>query len=248
MKNYVVWLLCCGCIIVGTLLFIRLYQRTPVDQGNTMLKNESGAIIYQLPTLPYAYDALEPYIDANTMEIHYTKHHQTYINKLNEALAKHPQWQAVPLEELLQRLSEVPDDIRTAVRNHGGGHANHTFFWQCMSPDAQKEPGANVAKAIDAAFGSFEAFKKKFNEAAVSVFGSGWAWLVMDKDKNLKVIATANQDSPLSQGLTPLLGLDVWEHAYYLKYQNRRPEYIDGWWNVVNWEFVEQNYTAAAGK
>lgn len=219
-----------------------------LEQGNDMPNNESQAIVYELPKLPYAYDALEPYIDAKTMEIHYTKHHQAYITKLNDALAKHPEWQKVPLQELLQRLSEVPEDIRMAVRNQGGGHANHSFFWPCMTPKAKNAPGAALAKAIDTSFGSLDEFKKKFNEAAVSVFGSGWAWLVMGPDKKLKVIATSNQDSPLMQGLTPLLGLDVWEHAYYLKYQNRRPEYIDGWWHVVNWDFVEQNYTAAAGK
>lgn len=219
-----------------------------VRQGIIMMQSEKNMIYeYSLPKLPYAYDALEPHIDAKTMEIHYTKHHQAYVNKLNEALAKHAAWQKVPLYELLQRINEVPEDIRTAVRNHGGGHANHTFFWQCMTPNAPKAPEGALLAAITKAFGSYDEFKKQFNAAAVSVFGSGWAWLVMDAHKNLKVIATPNQDSPISQGLIPLLGLDVWEHAYYLKYQNRRPEYIDGWWNVVNWKFVEQNYAAVAG-
>jgi Fe-Mn family superoxide dismutase len=219
-----------------------------LNQGKNMMQSEKNMVYeYSLPPLPYAYDALEPYIDARTMEIHYTKHHQTYVNKLNEALAKHSAWQNVSLYDLLQRINEVPEDIRAAVRNHGGGHANHTFFWQCMTPKVQ-EPSAHLLEAINKTFSSLEDFKKQFNAAAVSVFGSGWAWLVLDQHKNLKVVATPNQDSPISQGLVPLLGLDVWEHAYYLKYQNRRPEYIDGWWNVVNWDFVEQNYTAAAGK
>ena len=204
------------------------------------------AIIYELPKLPYAYDALEPYIDAKTMEIHYTKHHQGYVNKLNEALAKYPEWQAISLPELLERLNEVPEDILIAVRNQGGGHSNHSFFWQCMR-SARKDnvPSDAFKKVLEENFGSMDEFKKQFNQAAVSVFGSGWAWLVRDVSDKLKVIATPNQDSPLMNGYTPLLGLDVWEHAYYLKYQNRRPEYIDGWWNVVNWDFVEQNY---AGK
>ena len=235
-------------IVIAVVIMIAIVAVIFLAQRAYMSKIESKKIIYELPVLGYAYDALEPYIDAKTMEIHYIKHHQTYINKLNEALAKHPQWQEVPLDELLQRLSEIPEDIRTAVRNHGGGHANHTFFWQCMTPKASKAPSGKLAQEIDNTFGSFDEFKKKFNEAAVSVFGSGWAWLVIDSNKKLKVIATPNQDSPLSLGMIPLLGLDVWEHAYYLKYQNRRPEYIDGWWNVVHWNFVEQQFNAASGK
>jgi superoxide dismutase, Fe-Mn family len=243
MKKYVY-----GLIILVLAGVMALFWFTYINwsKGICMKKTESvqsgKAIIYELPKLPYAYDALEPYIDAKTMEIHYTKHHQSYINKLNEALAKHPQWQAVPLDQLLQRLNEIPEDIRMAVRNQGGGTINHTFFWQCMTPNAQKNPSKNFMTILENNFESFEGFKKKFNDAAVAVFGSGWAWLVQDQDKKLKVISTPNQDSPLMQGFKPLLGLDVWEHAYYLKYQNRRPEYIDGWWNVVNWNFVEQNY------
>jgi len=245
MKKYAIGILVLGAIFA--LLFITL-KLDFFKRGVAMLSSKfssHAAIVYELPKLPYAYDALEPYIDAKTMEIHYTKHHQAYITKLNEALAKHPEWQKVPLHDLLTRINEVPEDIRTAVRNQGGGTLNHTFFWQCMTPNASKTPSKEFLAVLDKNFGSFDEFKKQFNAAAVSVFGSGWAWLVIDTDKKLKVIATHNQDSPISDGLTPLLGLDVWEHAYYLKYQNRRPEYIDGWWNVVNWNFVEQNYGAS---
>lgn len=225
--------------------YLYMMKKNTIHEGFSMKTESNGA--YVLPPLPYAYNALEPYIDAQTMEIHYTKHHQAYINKLNEALAKHPELQKVPLHELLQTLEKVPADIRTAVRNQGGGTINHAFFWHCMRPNARKEPSEKLMNALVENFGSFDAFKKKFTDAAVSVFGSGWAWLVVEKNNKLQVIALPNQDSPLSQGFVPLLGLDVWEHAYYLKYQNRRPEYIDGWWNVVNWDFVEQNYKAANG-
>jgi Fe-Mn family superoxide dismutase len=199
---------------------------------------------YELPKLPYSYDALEPYIDARTMEIHYTKHHQTYVNKLNEALDKHPEIADRPLEALLADLDAVPEDIRTAVRNHGGGHWNHSFFWTVMGPAAASAaagPGGAVGGAIDKTFGSFPSFKEEFTKAASGVFGSGWAWLVMDENGKLAVAYTPNQDSPLAKHQKPLLCLDVWEHAYYLKYQNRRPEYIDNWWNVVNWAAVEKN-------
>lgn len=201
---------------------------------------------YELPALPYAYDALEPYIDAKTMEIHYTKHHQAYVNKLNEALEKHPEMADKPLEELLGNLTAVPEDIRTAVRNHGGGHINHSFFWTIMgpaAPDAGKEPTGRVASEIAAAFGDFAQFKEKFAAAAAGVFGSGWAWLVADKDGKLVITSTPNQDSPLMNQQTPVLGLDVWEHAYYLKYQNKRPDYIDAWWSVVNWPAVEERFS-----
>ena len=201
---------------------------------------------YELPKLPYAYDALEPYIDARTMEIHYTKHHQTYVNKLNEALDKHPEIAGKPLEELLANLDAVPEDIRTAVRNHGGGHWNHSFFWTVMGPaaagGAAAGPGGAVSDAINKTFGDFSSFKEEFTKAASGVFGSGWAWLVMNKDGTLAVTSTPNQDSPLSKNQKPLLCLDVWEHAYYLKYQNRRPDYIDAWWNVVNWDAVGENW------
>jgi len=202
---------------------------------------------YELPKLPYAYDALEPYIDARTMELHYTKHHQTYVNKLNEALEKHPEIADKPLEELLGNLGGVPEDIRAAVRNHGGGHANHSFFWTIMGPvstvagGAAHEPSGHLASEIKTAFGDFAQFKEAFTKAAAGVFGSGWAWLVVDKDGKLVVISTANQDSPLTNQQKPVLGLDVWEHAYYLKYQNKRPDYIDAWWNVVNWAAVGEN-------
>ncbi len=200
---------------------------------------------HELPTLPYPYDALEPYIDARTMEIHHTKHHQGYVNKLNAALEKYPDLQNVPLEDLLRNIASVPEDIRTAVRNNGGGHANHSLFWTVMGPNGGGAPTGELAAAINEAFGSFEAFKEAFSTAAATRFGSGWAWLVVDAFGNLKVYSTPNQDSPYMDGFTPILGLDVWEHAYYLKYQNRRPEYIQNWWNVVNWAEVARRYEAA---
>ncbi len=201
---------------------------------------------YELPKLPYAYDALEPYIDARTMEIHYTKHHQTYVNKLNEALDKHPEIADKPLEELLANLDAVPEDIRGAVRNHGGGHLNHSFFWTIMGPRASGSDNAPIgamADGIASAFGNFATFKEEFTKAAAGVFGSGWAWLVVDADGKLAVTSTPNQDSPLSKHQKPLLGLDVWEHAYYLKYQNMRPDYINAWWSVVNWKSVNEKYS-----
>ena len=196
---------------------------------------------FELPKLPYAYDALEPHIDARTMEIHHTKHHQVYIDKLNTALEKYPDLQQKSIEDILQNLSDVPEDIRTAARNSGGGHANHSLFWTVMSPDGG-EPGGDLGKAIDTAFGSFADFKQQLSDAAATQFGSGWAWLVVDADQQVKIISTANQDSPLSDGLTPILGLDVWEHAYYLKYQNKRQNYIAAFWNIVNWEEVQRRY------
>ena len=202
---------------------------------------------YELPKLPYSYDSLEPYIDAKTMEIHYTKHHQTYVTKLNEALDKHPEIADKPLEELLANLDTVPEDIRTAIRNHGGGHSNHSFFWTIMGanmPNFGKAPGDGVAAAITAAFGDFEKFKEEFAKAASGVFGSGWAWLVIDSDGKLVVTSTPNQDCPLMKHQKPVLGLDVWEHAYYLKYQNKRPDYIEAWWNVVNWDAVNEKFKA----
>jgi Fe-Mn family superoxide dismutase len=200
---------------------------------------------YTLSSLPYAYDALEPYIDARTMEIHHTKHHAGYVNNLNAALEKHPRLQDVPLESLLRHLQSVPEDIRIAVRNNGGGHLNHTLFWSVMSPDGGGAPTGDLARAIDETFGSFDAFKERFSTAAATRFGSGWAWLALDAFGQLIVYSTPNQDSPYIDGYIPLLGLDVWEHAYYLKYQNRRPEYIQNWWNVVHWEAVAENYAKA---
>lgn len=200
---------------------------------------------HALPDLPYPHDALEPYIDAQTMQIHHGKHHATYVNNLNAALEKYPELQNKSVEELLKDINSVPEDIRTAVRNNGGGHHNHSLFWRIMGPNKGGEPTGALADAINKAFGSFAAFKEEFTKAATTRFGSGWAWLVVDKDGNLKVISTPNQDSPLMEGLTPILGLDVWEHAYYLKYQNRRPEYIENFWNVVNWAAVKEHYDKA---
>lgn len=200
---------------------------------------------HTLPPLPYAYDALEPYIDALTMEIHHTKHHATYVNNLNAALDKHPELHEVPLEVLLRNLESVPEDIRVAVRNNGGGHANHSLFWTVMKSGGGGEPTGELAEAIQATFGSFAAFKEKFSQAAATRFGSGWAWLVVNAFGKLEVYSTPNQDSPLMEGKTPILGLDVWEHAYYLKYQNRRPDYIAAWWNVVNWDEVACRYAEA---
>jgi len=206
--------------------------------------------MFQLPKLNYEFNALEPHIDAKTMEIHYTKHHQTYVDKLNEALGKHPELfeksslrQAQDkLESLLSNLEAVPENIRLAVRNHGGGHFNHSLFWSIMTPNAAGEPTGELKVAIEKDFGSFIAFKEQFSKVAVSHFGSGWAWLAKDKDGKLVIFSLSNQDCPLSQGLKPVLGLDLWEHAYYLKYQNRRAEYIEAWWNVVNWQKVGENY------
>jgi superoxide dismutase, Fe-Mn family len=199
---------------------------------------------HELPKLPYAYDALEPHIDARTMEIHHTKHHQGYVNNLNAALEKAPNLQKTSLEELLRGIATVPEAIRTAVRNHGGGHANHTLFWQVMAPKAGGAPTGKLADALTKTFGGVEAFKEQFGAAAGSRFGSGWAWLVVH-DGKLAVESTANQDSPIMEGKTPILGLDVWEHAYYLHYQNRRPDYLAAWWNVVNWDKVAARYEGA---
>ena len=200
---------------------------------------------YEVPALAYDYSALEPHIDEQTMRIHHDKHHQAYVDKANAAL-EGTEWADKPVEEVLQNLDQLPDDKRTAVRNNGGGHANHTFFWQIMSPDGGGEPSGDLASAIDEAFGGFDDFRSKFAEAGVNRFGSGWAWLVHD-GSGLAVLSTANQDTPVSDGQTPLLGLDVWEHAYYLKYQNKRPDYIEAWWNVVNWDEVAKRLGAAAG-
>jgi Fe-Mn family superoxide dismutase len=201
---------------------------------------------FQLPDLPYAHNALEPHIDARTIEIHHQKHHGTYVSKLNEAIAKHPEWQGKGIEEILRGIDTVPDDIRTAVRNNGGGHANHTLFWEIMGPNAGGEPGGSIGEAIRTAFGDFASFREKFAAAGVGRFGSGWVWLVVGGARGVDLIDLPNQDSPYMQGLTPILGLDVWEHAYYLNYQNRRPDYIKAWWNVVNWSAVEERFQAAS--
>lgn len=199
---------------------------------------------YTLPDLPYAYDALEPYIDVETMHLHHDKHHNTYVTNLNAAIEKHPELGEKSVEDLIADMDSIPEDIRTAVRNNGGGHANHSFFWQIMAPNAGGAPTGDVKEAIDAAFGSFDKLKEEFKTAATGRFGSGWAWLVLNNGK-LEVTSTANQDSPLMEGKTPVLGLDVWEHAYYLKYKNVRPDYIEAFWNVVNWDEVNKRFSAA---
>ena len=201
-------------------------------------------MLHKLPELSYGYDALEPYFDKPTMEIHHTKHHQTYVDKLNAALEGHADLQNKEVEDLLRDLEAVPDSIRTAVRNHGGGHFNHSFFWPMLRKETSF--GGDVAQAINSAFGGFDNFKDKFSNAAALLFGSGWAWLVWSNNE-LRVMTTPNQDNPLSQGKTPILGIDVWEHAYYLKYQNRRPEYINAFFNVVNWDKVNEYFKAAKG-
>jgi Fe-Mn family superoxide dismutase len=204
---------------------------------------------YELPQLPYAYDALEPHIDQQTMHLHHEKHHNTYVTNLNNALSKHPQADPGNLEELLANIDSLPQEIQKAVRNNGGGHSNHSMFWQIMGPSGQGggEPTGELAQAIDSSFGSFAEFKENFGAAAApgALFGSGWAWLIASSDGSLSIETTPNQDSPLMEGKTPVIGLDVWEHAYYLKYQNRRPEYIEAWWNVVNWDEAERRYQAA---
>ncbi len=199
---------------------------------------------YELPSLPYSYDALEPHIDVRTMEIHHTKHHQAYINNVNGALAEHADLAAKSVDDLVAGLSDVPEAIRGAVRNNGGGHANHSFFWQIMGPGKGGSPSGELASAIDGKFGSLDTFKEQFAKAGATRFGSGWAWLVVDGGE-LAVMSTPNQDSPLIEGKTPILGLDVWEHAYYLNYQNRRPDYIAAFWNVVNWDTAAERFQSA---
>ena len=201
---------------------------------------------YTLPALPYAYDALEPHIDAQTMEIHYTKHHQTYINNLNAAV-QGTEWEEWPVEKLVASVQQLPDKLRPAVINHGGGHANHSLFWEVMSPKGGGIPEGALLKAIDEQLGGLEAFKEAFTKAALTRFGSGWAWLSVTAQKKLVVESSGNQDSPLMNGNTPILGLDVWEHAYYLRYQNRRPEYISAFYNVINWPEVARRYQTAMG-
>ncbi|HGH3397852.1 superoxide dismutase [Enterococcus faecium] len=199
---------------------------------------------YTLPDLPYAYDALEPYIDEETMHLHHDKHHNTYVTNLNAAIEKYPELGEKTIEELLSDMDAIPTDIKKAVRNNGGGHANHSFFWEIMAPNAGGEPTGEIKEAINEAFGDFSSFKEEFKKAAVGRFGSGWAWLVMENGK-LAITSTANQDSPLMEGKTPILGLDVWEHAYYLKYKNVRPDYIAAFWNVINWDEVNKRFEAA---
>ncbi len=202
---------------------------------------------YELPPLPYPNDALEPHIDAATMEIHHDKHHQAYITNLNKALEANADLSSKPINELIADLSAVPEAARTAVRNNGGGHANHSFFWKIMGPNGGGEPTGELAEAIKETFGSLDALKEKINAAGAGRFGSGWSWLVLSKDKKLEVISTPNQDNPIMDGHTPILGVDVWEHAYYLKYQNKRPDYLKAWWNTLNWSAINENYVAARG-
>lgn len=202
---------------------------------------------FTLPDLPYDYDALEPHIDERTMRIHHTKHHQGYTNKLNAALEGYEDLQDHSIEALLSGIDNIPADIKTAVRNNGGGFANHRLFWTIMSPNGGGKPTGALAKAIDADFGSFEAFKEKFKAAATGRFGSGWAWLTADTDGSIEIVDTPNQDSPLMHGKTPIMGIDVWEHAYYLHYQNERGSYVDHWWNVVDWDAVNENYETTVG-
>jgi Fe-Mn family superoxide dismutase len=200
---------------------------------------------YELPPLPYDYNALEPHIDEETMRIHHDRHHQTYVTNVNNALANNADLASLSVEELISNLDRVPESARTAVRNNGGGHANHTLFWEIMGPNGGGEPSGELAQAINSTFGSFAAFKEQFTQAATTRFGSGWAWLSVDRNGSLRVESTPNQDNPLMEGRTPILGIDVWEHAYYLKYQNKRPDYIGAWWNTINWQAVAQRYAAA---
>jgi len=203
---------------------------------------------FKLPELGFPFNALEPHIDVQTMEIHYTKHHQAYVNNLNAALEKHAAFQTKEVEDLLSSLSDLPTEVQTAVRNNGGGHLNHTMFWQWLKPGGSKEPSGKLAEEIRTTFGAFDTFKEQFAQAATSRFGSGWAWLVADRGGKLKVYSTANQDAPVMEGNRPILGLDVWEHAYYLKYQNRRPDYIKAWWNVVILVTPERAYEMVKGR
>lgn len=200
---------------------------------------------YEVPPLPYAYDALEPHIDKETMTLHHDKHHQAYVTNLNAAIEKHPELGSKSPDELIKDLDAIPEDIRPAVRNNGGGHVNHSMFWEIMKPGGGGAPTGPLAEAINTTFGSLDALKTAFNDAGVKRFGSGWTWLVKTADGKLAVISTANQDNPMSEGHTPIMGNDVWEHAYYLKYNNRRPEYLAAWWNTVNWEVITKRFEAA---
>jgi len=197
---------------------------------------------FALPPLAYAFDALEPYIDAQTMQIHHDRHHGAYVTNLNNALANYPDWASKPIEEIVRNLSSVPESVRTAVRNHGGGHINHSLFWELLKKNPDGKPAGELAKAIDKKFGGFDFFKEQFTKAAMGVFGSGWAWLSVDGAKDLVIETSPNQDNPWMKGNTPVIGIDVWEHAYYLKYQNRRADYVAAWWNVINWDFASDRY------
>ncbi len=238
-------------LIWGNFKPVRSLATTPtskVVQNTKFLSPETSLIAqtqtgeFVLPPLPYAYDALNAYIDSKTMTFHHDKHHAGYVKKLNAAIAKHPELKRKSVEELLRDLNSVPEDIRTAVRNNGGGHANHTMFWEIMTPNGKGQPTGEIAKAINSTFGDFETFKQEFNAAGKSRFGSGWVWLILTKDGKLEITNTPNQDSPFLEGNYPVMGNDVWEHAYYLKYQNRRGDYLNAWWNVVNWQEVNKRY------
>jgi len=222
--------------------FTPQYPRVEAKASTLNFSKERYFMAYELPPLPYDYSALEPYIDTQTMQLHHDKHHAAYVNNLNAALQNNSEFASLPIDELVRRLNDVPENIRTAVRNNGGGHANHSMFWKIMTPNGGGEPTGELSSAIQQAFGSFDAFKTALNDAGVKRFGSGWTWLVLDRNGKLQVMSTANQDSPLTEGLYPVMGNDVWEHAYYLKYQNRRPEYLNAWWNVVNWNEIARRY------
>lgn len=200
--------------------------------------------MFTLPDLPYSYDALEPFISKNIQTLHHDKHHQSYVDNLNKAIAKYPEWDVKPIEDIIKNYASAPDDIKNVLRNHGGGHYNHSMFWGMMSPKKDQKPEGSLLDAINAQFGNYDAFTTQFGEAAVKIFGSGWEWLVIDNGK-LAITSTPNQDSPLTQGKIPLLGLDVWEHAYYLQYYNKRPDYVAAWWHVVNWEDVQKRFDQA---
>ena len=220
----------------------RAFEIKTWSQTTPALTAASAGVPFTLPPLPYSYDALEPYIDATTMHLHHDKHHASYVDKLNAAVGGHPDLADKKVEDLIANLSAIPEDLRTAIRNQGGGHANHSFWWLTLSANGGAAPKGELSKDIDGSFGSFEKFQDQFSKAAGSVFGSGWAWLTLSHEGMLKIETSANQDSPLSSGRMPILGLDVWEHAYYLKYQNRRPEYVSAFFHIVNWEFVRGHY------
>jgi len=213
--------------------------------GQTQPTGSSAAALYSVPPLPYGYDALEPYIDTETMHLHHDKHHAAYVKNLNAAVADHPNLAKLPVEALVRNLDRIPETIRTTVRNNGGGHANHSFFWQVMQKNSPGQPKAELSKAVDARFGSFSSFQQQFTKAALSVFGSGWAWLSLDDKRRLSIETTPNQDSPWMAGKTPILGIDVWEHAYYLKYQNVRADYIAAFYKVISWDFANQRFQDA---
>lgn len=236
--SFLILLISCQVSALPTAEIIQAQSAVPVASPNA----ELSATPAMLPPLPYDYGALEPYIDAETMRLHHDDHHKTYVDKLNQALQQNPGLQSKSVEALLRDLNNVPENIRTTVRNNGGGHLNHTIFWQIMAPNAGGEPSGRLAEAINSTFGSFDNFKQQFNQAGDDHFGSGWVWLVRNPQGQLQIATTPNQDNPIQAGMYPILGNDVWEHAYYLKYQNQRPEYLKNWWNVVNWSEVEKRF------